>query len=216
MNKYRDLCPPDARPALEFDLPQLAYPARLNAVRTVLEGALEADWGERPAFYAAGRTFTFADVRREVHRRGAALRSLGVSAGDTVILRLPDGFELVAVLLAVQAIGAVAMPTYVQLRADDLVYRADDTDAGFLIVDAALLDEAAPVPQARNGETEVVALPRDAAGRYRAFADSLPAGEVEPAYADTDAEALCLFLYTSGSTGAPKGTCHCHRDSTLR
>ena len=207
MRKYADLCPPESAP----ELIPFGYPERLNAVEAVLEEACAAGWTERPAYYQGQRTISFGEVRSEVHRFAAALRALGVVEGDVVILRIPDSFDLVASILAVQAIGAVAMPTYIQLRAGDLIYRADDAGARLLISSADLLDEAAPVA-ARGARTEVVALTRDPLGRFRSFADCLPKGPVEPVYADTDAEALCLLLYTSGSTGEPKGTCHCHSD----
>ena len=58
----------------------------------------------------------------------------------------------------------------------------------------------------------MIAIPADPDQRCRGFDDYVPEGDVDPDYADTDAEELCLFLYTSGSTGAPKGTTHCHRD----
>lgn len=212
LRKYSDLAPPDASPALTFDLPELDYPARLNAVEAVFEGAREAGWSGRTVFYADGDAYTFDRVERLVHRYAAALRALGIGRGDTVILRIPDTLDLAVSLLAVQAIGAIAMPTYVQLRADDLIYRAEDADAKLLISTPDLLAETVAVAKARAGKTQIVALPADPEGRLPAFADALPAGDVAPDYADMDAEELCLFLYTSGSTGAPKGTCHCHRD----
>lgn len=212
MRKYADLAPADASPRLTFDLPELAYPPRLNAVRAVLDGAREAGWSDRIVYYANDRAYTFDEVTRLVHRSMAALTALGIGRGDVVILRIPDTLDLVTTLLAVQAVGAIAMPTYIQLRADDLVYRAEDADAKLLISTPELLDEALPVPAARNGKTETIAIPADPENRCRSFAAFIPEGDVDPGYADMDAEELCLFLYTSGSTGAPKGTIHCHRD----
>jgi len=212
MRKYADLAPKDASPALTFDLPELQYPARLNAVQTVFEGAREAGWSDRVVYHSGGESFSFDQVSRIVNRRTAALRALGIGAGDVVILRIPDTIDLVTTLLAVQAIGAIAMPTYIQLRADDLIYRADDAGAKLLISTPELLDEALPVVAARAGQTDLIAIPADPDQRCRGFDDYVPEGDVDPDYADTDAEELCLFLYTSGSTGAPKGTTHCHRD----
>jgi 2-aminobenzoate-CoA ligase len=212
MRKYADLAPKDASPALTFDLPELQYPARLNAVQTVFEGAREAGWSDRVVYHSGGESFSFDQVSRILNRRAAALRALGIGAGDVVILRIPDTIDLVTTLLAVQAIGAIAMPTYIQLRADDLIYRADDAGAKLLISTPELLDEALPVVAARAGQTDLIAIPADPDQRCRGFDDYVPEGDVDPDYADTDAEELCLFLYTSGSTGAPKGTTHCHRD----
>ena len=212
LRKYADLAPDEAKPVLSFDLPELVYPERLNAVQAVLEGATENGWSDRTAYFAGGEAYSFDDITRLVHRASAALRALGVSRGEVVILRIPDTLDLVTTLLAVQAIGAIAMPTYVQLRMDDLIYRANDADARLLISTLDLLEEALPVSEARGGMTEVVAIPSDPAGRCRGFADYLPKEVAAADYTDTDAEELCLFLYTSGSTGAPKGTTHCHRD----
>ena len=212
IRKYTDIAPEHARPTLKFDLPELIYPERLNSVKTVLEGAEEAGWSDRVVYYSGGHAYTFATVSKSVHRSVAALRLFGIGSGDAVILRIPDTIDLVVTLLAVQAIGAIAVPTYIQLRADDLVYRANDADATLLISAPELLIEALPVNGARGGRTEVIALPSDPEGRCRNFMDYIPDSDVEVEYVDTHAEELCLLLYTSGSTGKPKGTSHCHRD----
>jgi 2-aminobenzoate-CoA ligase len=212
VRKYSELAPPDAAPALSFSLPELAYPDQLNAVKAVFEGARDNGWADRVVFYADETAYTFTEVNVIVGRSMEALQALGVGQGDVVILRIPDTLDLVTTLLAIQAIGAIAMPTYVQLRADDLAYRANDADARLLISTPELLDEALPLISARKGKTEVIAMPADPSGRCRNFVDFLPTGDVSPEYVDTNGEELCLLLYTSGSTGAPKGTCHCHRD----
>ena len=73
--KYTDLCAPDAAPSLSFNLPELVYPPRLNAVEAVLEGALNAGWGDRAAFICGDQRLSFADVRQAVHAKVAALQS---------------------------------------------------------------------------------------------------------------------------------------------
>ncbi|PPR11252.1 MAG: Benzoate--CoA ligase [Alphaproteobacteria bacterium MarineAlpha11_Bin1] len=210
--KYIDLAPEGASPELHFDLPELVYPERLNAVKTVFEHARENGWMDRVVYYCNGFEYTFEQLETSVGKTMVALVSAGVGRGDVVILRIPDTIDLVITLLAVQAIGAVAMPTYVQLRADDLVYRANDADARLLISTPNLLQEALPVADSRDGATKVMALNVDPEGRCRGLQEFMPEERVLPEFADMDAEELCLFLYTSGSTGAPKGAIHCHRD----
>ena len=211
MKKYSELCPADARPDLRFDLPGLDYPERMNVAQVLLEGAIDAGWGGRVAYFHRDEAITYRALRASMHRHAAALRALGVEPGDRVVVRIADTPALVYVLLAAHAIGAVPIPTYVQLRADDLAYRLQDSGARFAVASAELLDEMETAVAATPDVTLAVA-----DGRAGGSFDSLPASmpDTEPAleYYDSHAEDLTLILYTSGSTGRPKGTCHCHRD----
>ena len=211
MRKYAGL-PAEQMPEIVRALPELNYPQRLNSSSALLEGALKKGFGARVAYHCKGRTFIYADVHREVHRHADALRKLGVAEGDAVLLRREDTAELIFSILAVQAIGAIAVPTYTQLRTQDLVYRINDSGAKVAIVDAVLLAEAEPLPAACAGLRHLVVAPADPAGRFVSL-DSL-LGDAAPSvnYADTHAQDVALILYTSGSTGQPKATCHDHSD----
>lgn len=211
MNKYREVCPPGARPALSFDLSGPAYPERMNAARTLLEDARARGWGARPAYYHRDRTITYDGLHAAVHRYAEALRRLGVAPGDRVLARIPDTPELVYVMLAAHAVGAVAIPTYIQLRADDLVYRLRDAEARYAVADADHLDELAAAAGSCPGLV-VAVLPEDPTGRFRSLSGLLPDEAPPASYHDAHAEDLTLIVYTSGSTGRPKGACHAHRD----
>ena len=143
MRKYSSLSGPHA-PAVFFALPELSYPEQLNAVRTLLDAIDANSWGERTALIFRGSHVSYAELRRHIHRYAGGLRRLGVREGDRVLIRIDDRPELIFSVLAVQAIGAVAVPTYPQLRTADLVYRADDSEAKVALVGDNLLAEADP------------------------------------------------------------------------
>jgi 2-aminobenzoate-CoA ligase len=210
MRKYASVADPALAPTLIFPLPELVYPERINAARACVEATHK--WGARTAFFAGDGRLTFADVEREIGRTAAALRRLGVAPGDRVLLRLSDTPALVFSLLAVQAIGAIAVPTYVQLRADDLIYRVKDAGAKLALVGADLMAEMRPVAAAAGAGLRVLALPADPDGRFESFEAQLPAGPAPLEFADTHADDVALILYTSGSTGKSKGTLHANRD----
>lgn len=217
MRKYSSLSGPHA-PAVFFALPELNYPEQLNAVRTLLEAIDANSWGERTALIFRGSHVSYSELRRHVHRYAGGLRQLGVGEGDRVLIRIDDRPELIYSVLAVQAIGAVAVPTYPQLRTADLVYRADDSEAKVALVGDNLLTEADPLPERSRSLKRVIVVPGEASGRHQSLTDLLSGervrgdGSASFHYANTHRDDLALILYTSGSTGKSKGTCHNHAD----
>ena len=209
MKKYEGLLP-EERPATFQGLPELHYPKKLNIAHALLEGAIAKGFGTRIAYFCSGRRITYETVRREVHRQANALRQAGLREGDRVILRQDDTAALIYSILALQALGAIAVPTYVQLRADDLTYRINDSSAKAIIVEPKLIGEIEGLQERCPSLRHVLITPSDPKGEFSSLGSEYDSAPM--IYADTDADDICLILYTSGSTGQPKGTCHCHAD----
>ena len=209
MKKYEGLSP-EERPVTFQGLPELHYPKKLNIAQALLEGAIAKGFGTRIAYFCSGRRITYETVRREVHRQANALRQAGLREGDRVILRQDDTAALICSILALQALGAIAVPTYVQLRADDLTYRINDSSAKAIIVQPGLIGEIEGLQERCPSLRHVLVTPSDPKGEFSSLGSEYDSAPV--IYADTDADDICLILYTSGSTGQPKGTCHSHAD----
>ena len=212
MKKYQALLASE-RPHIIRPLPELHYPERLNITRSLLEGAVQKGFGfaHRILLPRAGNSpMRWSGARCTVALD--ALRRLGVKEGDAVLLRQEDSAELVFSILAVWAIGAIAVPTYTQLRASDLDYRANDCGARIGIVDAALLSEMEQLPGSCASLVHLVVVPCDPTGRFVSLDSLLDDGDRCIAYTDTSADDVALILYTSGSTGRPKATSHSHAD----
>ncbi|MCZ7564057.1 MAG: acyl-CoA synthetase [Burkholderiales bacterium] len=206
------LPPAEHLPDLVFALPELQYPPALNAARELLDRPIALGRGDRAVYLFGEHRVTYRDLARDVNRLGNALRALGVRPGDRVLLRIPDRPEQVVCMLALARIGAIAVPTYTLLRAADIAYRARDTEARAVIVDARFAGE---VDQARGDLPHVrhyVALGARSGDDYLSYDALLAAHSAELAPAPTRRDDLALVLYTSGSTGEPKGCCISHSD----
>jgi len=155
-------------------------------------------------------TTTFAELNRLVNRLAGGLLALGAQAGDRLVWCGPNSLETIAVVHAARKIGLVAVPLSYRFTAEEMAYVIDNSDATLVVVDA----DHAPV----------VASVRDQLPKVRAFVGfratvedpGLPDGFVpwddvlargsdeEPASPDASAVGAQM-LYTSGTTGKPKG-----------
>ena len=212
MDKYAVLDADAPRPEIINPLPELNYPPKLNVTKVLFDGATENGWTGNAAYFSQGQPISYAEVIAQTSRYAGALIEAGLEREDRVLIRLADTPELIFALLAVHALGAVVVPTFVQLRTDDLVYRLRDTGAKLAVVGEALIGEFAPAAAAAPDLRSVVVVDRDPTGTFLSLADILPRDPGDIPFADTEAHELTAINYTSGSTGSPKGACQSHRD----
>ncbi|MGB0126687.1 MAG: AMP-binding protein, partial [Rhodocyclaceae bacterium] len=196
-------------PQLIFDLPQLHYPERLNCAGELLDKAVAAGGGERPALHFGGDVWTYRDLLDRASRIAHVLvRDMGLVPGNRVLLRGANTPMMAACWLAVMKAGAIAVTTMPLLRAAELVHVVNKAQISHCLCDrelAAELDRALPeCPSLREIEFF-----RDPEQGLEARMAGAPA---EFANVDTAADDICLIAFTSGTTGLPKGTMHFHRD----
>jgi len=170
-------------------------------------------------------TWTFAELDREVCRLAGGLRSLGIGDGEVVAVYLPNVPEAVFGLLAVAKIGAIVMPLFSGFGAEALRTRLVDSGAvAMLTIDGiarrgraspmkATADEAAEgSPSLRHIvclETGLLPV-QHKPGRDHDWAALCASQPDEAPTAQMDAEAPFMLMYTSGTSGRPKGTVHSH------
>jgi crotonobetaine/carnitine-CoA ligase len=161
-----------------------------------------------------GRRFSYADVDERTERLARGLIGLGVQPGEHIALLLGNGPEFIVTWLALAKIGAVEVPINTAFRGASLEYILNHSDAKVLVADSELADRVVRIADRLTrlervivvGEAEVD-LPWEQIG-FERLADL---GADGASVADPGAEALLAVLYTSGTTGHPKGVLESHR-----
>ena len=168
-----------------------------------------------------GRTITWAQLDQRVCRLAAALHRRGVAAGDRVMILMLNRPEFVEVCLAANQLGAIAVPVNFRLSPPELAYLVQNCGASVMVTEpmlapvAAAVRELAPVHSLIVAETtdDLLASLRSAAATAGAVLgyEDLIAEDGEPAPpVDIAPDGPALIMYTSGTTGHPKGAVLTH------
>ncbi len=164
------------------------------------------DFPERPAV-VEGRRFSYRELDETVSALAAGLATRGLSSGARVALFLTNRWQYLACLFACARTGAILVPLSVRLARDELEFLLNDSGAAAIVFEeslAEMLPDGAAVPALQHrfsvDGTPAGALP---------FADLLAGAPAVPP-APSDEEKVAVILYTSGTTGRPKGAMLTH------
>jgi acyl-CoA synthetase (AMP-forming)/AMP-acid ligase II len=162
---------------------------------------------------ASGTRFSFRELNERCNRTANGLAALGVKPGDRVGLLLMNGVEFMESFFAIAKLGAVVVPLNWRLVADELEFILENSGASVLVFDDAFQAMVTDL-HGRGERTAVRTWVQVTDGDVAAFATTYAALQsaataVEPALGGAEDDMLYI-MYTSGTTGLPKGAVHTH------
>lgn len=178
-------------------------------VSTLVDANLESGRGEKTAIITADdQRLTFNDLHRAICRVAGRLADLGVRREERLLLVLDDTLAFPAAFLGSMRIGAVPIPANFLARPKDFGYFLDDSYAVAAIVDSAFMEKVGPQLAERPNVRLIVA--NGGAGDTESFDEWLADGPEDVGPVATHPDDMAFWLYSSGSTGVPKGVVHRH------
>lgn len=154
---------------------------------------------------------TYAQALAAAERAAAALASLGVARGEKVAAFLPNCTEILDLWFGSSLLGAVFVPVNTGLKGEGLRYIVEHSEARFIAVDAPLLETLdAAVPTGSGPTHRFVRGAGEAPAGYGALDQLLSGNHPMHELPAIRPEDLASILYTSGTTGLPKGVMNCH------
>ncbi len=201
---------------------------RLNVAVNCVDRHVAAGRGAKVALYFEGepgdrRAITYAELQQEVSRAANVLLDLGIGQGDRVVIYLPVIPETVIITLAVARIGAIHSLVFGGFSAEALRFRIEDTGAKLLVTTDGQYRRGSAVPVKANADAavagenaveHVLVVRRTGSevdwtpGRDIWWHDAVGTASPEHQAEAFDAETPLFIMYTSGTTGKPKGLVH--------
>ncbi len=187
------------------------FPERFNMSDYFLYHNVEEGRENKVCLYFEDETFTYGDAVRRSNRAGNALRELGLHTEDRVLIALPDCPEFVWTWFGAARAGGVVTMVNPLLPAVDYKYYLEYTRARVAVVHESLLANFAEAAEDAMHLRNVLVVGREH-GDFLPYTEVVEQEPDELAPADTHRDDIAIWLFTSGSTGHPKGAVHLHHD----
>jgi 2-aminobenzoate-CoA ligase len=207
------LPPKEFQPQRIYTLKEFeSYPDPLNSTEELLDKQVAAGRGDSRAILLGDKVITYKQVLGASNKIGNALRKLGVEEADRVMLRSPNVPPALFTNFGVLKIGAVMVPTSPMLSPNEIAHIANNAEAKVMVVAAAFLEGVVKArPNLKTVKHVIVfgGQPEELKAQGVLSYEQLVENE-SPALAPVrrPRTAVSVLLYTSGTTGMPKGTAH--------
>lgn len=173
-------------------------------------------YGEKQAIICDDRMFTYNDLNQRVNRLSDGLRKLGVKKEDRVAYLAPNTVEMLEGFYGVFQLGAVMVPLNIRLKPEDYLFILNHSESKVLFVDQDLYHLIVPIKDKLETVEQIIVHYHDGSCGETGYDEWLEQHSSEGFDREILSEQdVCSLLYTSGTTGNPKGVMLTHRNNYL-
>nr|WP_263328581.1 long-chain-fatty-acid--CoA ligase [Neobacillus sp. Marseille-Q6967] len=173
-------------------------------------------YGDKDGVYCDQRVFTYKELNQRVNQLSHGLKSLGVKKGDRVAYLAPNTVEMLEGFYGVFQLSAVMVPLNIRLIPEDYLFILNHSESKVLLVDQDLFHLIQPIKNRLTTVEHIIVQYKEDLNPEIDYEEWLTQQSNVPfPRADLDENDVCSLLYTSGTTGNPKGVMLTHRNNYL-